>query len=146
MAISCETSDAEIYYSTDNENFNLYSSPIEVSESKTIYAYSQVGVEKSAIVSAKYTIGALYDNIQAMQTAATSTATTMHFTPTSTLQIVYVKSDKKNAYLVDESGYGLLIYNSNGLKLNGETDFDAGQVLSGGTIMGALTLITATQR
>ena len=140
VTLTCTTEGATIYYSTDNENFSVYTGPVNVSETTTLYAYSQVGDEKSATASAKYTIGALYTSIQNMQAAATSTATPMHFTSTSTLQVVFVKSGNKNAYLVDENGYGLLIYNNNGLKLNGETELAAGQVLSGGTLMGALTL------
>ena len=55
VALSCETPNAKIYYSLDNELWSEYSTPIPVTDDLTIYAKAKVGDIESEVVSATYT-------------------------------------------------------------------------------------------
>jgi len=112
VTITCETSGADIYYSTDGENFTKYTAPIEVAATTTIYACSQVGEEKSATVSAAYTIKPLYTTIADILNNITDKKTNVNVQMTSWL-VTYVKgsntyvSDGTNAFLFYGSDLGL---------------------------------------
>ena len=61
--ITCETEGAQIYYSLDNENFQPYTA-LTISETCTVYAYAQIGENKSNTVSAKYFKGIHVSNLE----------------------------------------------------------------------------------
>ena len=60
ITLACSTNGAAIYYTLDGtdptNNSNLYTTPIAISETKTIKAIAIVGNESSSIASATYTI------------------------------------------------------------------------------------------
>ena len=55
VTLACETPNAKIYYSLDNELWSEYSDPIPVTDDLTIYAKAKVGDIESEVVSATYT-------------------------------------------------------------------------------------------
>ncbi len=57
---------ATIYYSTDGENFTEYTAAIAVAEDATIYAYAQMGEEKSVTVSKSYVIAKTYTSLASL--------------------------------------------------------------------------------
>ena len=61
--ITCETEGAQIYYSLDNENFQPYTA-LTITETCTVYAYAQIGENKSNTVSAKYYKGIHVNNLE----------------------------------------------------------------------------------
>ncbi len=60
VTLTCETADAEIYYTLNGDaptnESNLYESPLEITETTTVKAIAYVGSEKSSVASATYTI------------------------------------------------------------------------------------------
>ena len=66
VSISCATSGATIYYTTDGTSpttsSNIYSAPLTISETTTVKAMAVADGEESAIATAKYTIGASTSN------------------------------------------------------------------------------------
>ena len=137
ITLTTATDGATIKYSTDGETYNDYTGAIAVSETTTITAYAEKDGEKSAEVSATYTIRPLYTTVAQLHENVTNDYTPIGFQPESA-QVVYVNG--KNGYLVDNAGNGVLIYNNSALKVNGETELAAGQVLTGGMIYGSLVL------
>ena len=137
VTLTTATDGATIKYSTDGETYNDYTGAIAVSETTTITAYAEKDGEKSAEVSATYTIRPLYTTVAQLHENVTDDYTPIGFQPESA-QVVYVNG--KNGYLVDNAGNGVLIYNNSALKVNGETELAAGQVLTGGMICGSLVL------
>ncbi len=137
ITLTTATDGATIKYSTDGETYNDYTGAIAVSETTTITAYAEKDGEKSAEVSATYTIRPLYTTVAQLHENVTDDYTPIGFQPESA-QVVYVNG--KNGYLVDNAGNGVLIYNNSALKVNGETELAAGQVLTGGMICGSLVL------
>ena len=138
VTLSTTTEGATIYY-TFNESPDLYQyeGPITLNETTTIHAYAQKDDAKSATVSATYTIRPLYTTVAQLHENVTDDYTPIGFQPESAT-VVFVND--KNGYLVDNRGYGVLVYNGGGLKVNSETDLAAGQVLTGGMIRGSLVL------
>lgn len=67
VTISCETSGATIYYtldgSTPTSSSTVYSSPLTISETKTVKAIAIKGSDQSAVATAKYTIGATTNSL-----------------------------------------------------------------------------------
>ncbi len=61
--ITCETEGAQIYYSLDNVNFQPYTA-LTITETCTVYAYAQIGENKSNTVSAKYFKGINVNNLE----------------------------------------------------------------------------------
>ena len=55
VTLSCATPNAKIYYSIDNELWSLYSDPIPVTETTTIWAKAMVGDVESEVSLATYT-------------------------------------------------------------------------------------------
>lgn len=135
VTLSTTTDGATIKYSTDGETYSDYTGAFEVSATTTIQAYAEIDGEKSATVSTTYTIRPNYTTIAQLHEDVTGDNTPIGFTPESAT-VVYVNG--KNGYLVDNEGNGVLVYNNGGLKVNGETALAAGQVLTGGRIMGSL--------
>ncbi len=61
IELTCDTTDAKIYYNqNDTENFSLYKEPIKIKKDSTIHAYAQIGDEetgeKSETVSFEYAL------------------------------------------------------------------------------------------
>lgn len=138
VTLSTTTEGATIYYTfNESPDLYLYDGAIAINETTTINAYAQKDDDKSATVSATYTIRPFYTTAERLQADATSTNTAIGFQPESAT-VVFVNG--KNGYLVDNRGYGVLVYNGGGLKVNSETDLAAGQVLTGGMIRGSLVL------
>ena len=115
VAISCETEGADIYKSTDGENFSKYTSSFPVMSSTTVYAYAEKDGEKSETVSATYIIGSSYDGFAAMQEEVAAEGFTdkaIRYRATGGMTVTFVNG--KNAYLLDGSGNGMLAFNNNG--------------------------------
>lgn len=125
VTISCETAGATIYYTTDGTDptntSTQYTGAIAVSETTTIKAIAYVGETASNIATATYTITTPYTSIPDLFDDATSTSQAVYVTFNNWV-ISGVKNN--NAYLTDNIGNGLIIYQSN-------HGFNTGDVLSG---------------
>lgn len=64
---------ADIYWSTDGENYEAYDEEIEIDATCTIYAYAEIDGVESKVVSETYVVAAEYENIAAMQAAVEAT-------------------------------------------------------------------------
>ena len=56
VTLSCETEGASVYYSFDGTDFTLYTAPVAINESCTLYAYAMHNGAVSATVSFTYTV------------------------------------------------------------------------------------------
>lgn len=125
VTISCETEGATIYYTTDgstpDNTSTQYTTAIPVSTTTTIKAIAYVGETASNIATATYTITTPYTSIPDLFDAATSTSQAVYVTFNNWV-ISGVKNN--NAYITDNIGNGLIIYQSN-------HGFNTGDVLSG---------------
>ncbi len=54
VELTCSDENVTIWYSTDGVNYSQYSSPINITETTTVYAYSMLDGHKSDVVSANY--------------------------------------------------------------------------------------------
>ena len=54
VELTCSDENVTIWYSTDGINYSQYSSPINITETTTVYAYSMLDGHKSDVVSANY--------------------------------------------------------------------------------------------
>ena len=124
VTISCATEGASIYYTTNGADpttsSTKYTAPINVSATTTIKAISVKGSEKSAVVSATYTIEELTSlaNIAALSSQTEGGAYGVTF---NNVVVTYVNGNY--AYLQDASGAIVLYKSGHGLT--------AGQVLNG---------------
>lgn len=65
---------ADIYYSFDGESYNKYTAPVEISETKTLYAYAQIGETKSEVKQGAYSIAKSYASFDALLVDTPTTA------------------------------------------------------------------------
>lgn len=117
IQISCATDGAEIYYSTNGEDYDKYTSSFPVTSTKTVYAYASKDGENSSTVSATYVIGESYDNFGDMQTAVAAdgfTNTAIRYRATGGMYVAFINGS--NAYLIDGEGNGMLVYDNTSVK------------------------------
>lgn len=57
---------ADLYYSYDGESYSKYSTPLTISETKTLYAYAQNGEIKSEVKSGEFAIAKQYASLDAL--------------------------------------------------------------------------------
>ena len=105
VTITCETADAEIYYSINDGEYELYTAPITLSETSTIKAYAEVEDVKSAEVTAKYT--KLTEVATIAEANALGEKTDFIFYGNA----VVVYQNGSNLWVKDETGYGLIYGN-----------------------------------
>ena len=114
VEISCETSGATIYYTTDGteptSSSTLYEGAISISETTTLKAIAIKDGESSNVASATYTIKLPLSTIPAIFEEATSTETNVNVTFGNW---VVSGVSGKNAYVTDNNGNGFIIYKSN---------------------------------
>lgn len=146
VSISCATSGATIYYTTDGSapttSSSVYSSPIAVSTTTTLKAIGvKSGMDNSAVASATYTFPAEYATIAAWRADHTVTSTA---TSVITGDVTVIYQNGSYLYVQDNTG-ALLVYG------NAVTNtYNSGDVISGGlvgtcTIYNGLTEFMATQ-
>ena len=85
LTISCETSDATIYYTTDGTDptnaSTAYSGAIQISSTTTVKAIAvKEGMGDSGVATATYTLGKTYANLEALVAAGTPTGETVRVT------------------------------------------------------------------
>ena len=138
VTISCETSGATIYYTTDGTtpttSSSVYSSPIAISTTTTVKAMGvKAGMSNSSVATAVYNFPAVYATIAAWKaehTAASSVVSSISGDLTAVFQ------NGNSLYVQDATG-GLLIYGNLG------KTYSNGDVISGG-ISGTSTLYNGT--
>ena len=119
VTITCETPGATIYYSTDNENWNEYTGPFDVTEDCTVYAYAELDGMFSAVSVCSFQMATEVDNI------AEANALREHTRFAFNGEVVVTYQNQGNTWIKDDSGYGL-IYDWN------VPEFPQGTVLKGG--------------
>lgn len=127
VSISCATSGASIYYTTDGStptiSSSVYSSPIAVSTTTTIKAMGvKSGMTNSAVASATYTFPAHYATISAWKAAHTTTSSEISVID-GDVTVVY--QNGSSLFVQDATG-ALLLYGNVG------QTYQNGDVISGG--------------
>jgi len=126
VTISCATSGAKIYYTTDGttptSSSTEYTGPITISTTTTLKAIAYVGDEKSSIASATYTILEILESIAEVKELSSGDKFTLKLTDA---QVLYVNGT--DSYIKDATG--AILFFRCGLS------FTAGQILNG-TISG----------
>jgi len=105
VELTCSTDGAQIYYSTDDENYTLYNAAFTINQSCTVYAYAMVGDDKSSTVNAKFTKRAEVSTLA--EANALSNKTDFVFYG----NVVVVYQNGSNLWVKDDSGYGLIYGN-----------------------------------
>ena len=137
VTISCETSGATIYYTTDGTapttSSSVYSSPIAISETTTVKAMAaKSGMTNSSVATATYTITQLTEitTIAGLWEFANTVGTTA--TQVSvTFNDWYVSGVKSSQAIITDGQYGFVIYQSG-------HGFTAGDKLNGTVVCNAL--------
>lgn len=119
VTITCATPDATIYYSTDNENWNEYTGPFDVTENCTIYAYAELNGMYSAVSLCSFEMATEVDNIAEANDLREHTRFAFNG------EVVVTYQNQGNTWIKDDSGYGLM-YDWN------VPEFPQGTVLKGG--------------
>jgi len=126
VTISCETSGATIYYTTDGSepttSSTQYTGPVTISSTTTLKAIAAVGSSTSGVSSATYTITEILESIAEVKALSSGDKFTLKLT---NAQVIYVNGT--DVYVQDETG-AILFYRS-GLEV------ETGQTLNG-TISG----------
>ena len=112
VVLSTTTDEATIYYSTDGENFSVYSGAISVTETTTISAYTKKGEEVSATVTATYTINPPITTITDLNAAATQGGSNGASVKYKFTDIYVAYASGSYNYITDGTNYALL-YGSN---------------------------------
>jgi len=122
VAISCPTSGAKIYYTTNGSDpttgSTQYSAPFTLSSNTTVKAISAKDGDVSEVVSAVYEFGTAtqVDNIAAYQNVADGTVV-MFKNPVSVLA---QSQNKRYLYVKDNSGYALIYSDCGQTYVNGD--------------------------
>ena len=117
VQISCATDGAEIYYSTNGDDYDKYTSSFPVTSTKTVYAYASKDGENSSTASATYVIGNTYDAFKNMHSDVAAdgfTNTAIRYRATGGMYVAFINSS--NAYLIDGEGNGMLVYDNTSVK------------------------------
>lgn len=125
VALACATEGATIYYQTSGDwgDAQVYSAPIIVDESKTIYAYAALGADKSVETSAAYIIKETEHNIVSSIWGIYGLAAGDEFTYVNDVTVVFVQGN--NMIVTDGTRY-ILVYGSTG------KTYKAGDVIPSG--------------
>lgn len=113
IQISCATDGAEIYYSTNGEDYEKYKSSFPISGTTTVYAYATKNGENSSTASATYVIGNTYDAFKNMHSDVAAdgfTNTAIRYRATGGMYVAFINGS--NAYLIDGEGNGMLVYDN----------------------------------
>ena len=102
VTLTCETEGAEIYYSINDGEYQLYSAPFTLTETATVKAYAKVGDVQSAIVTAKFTKRVEVSNIA----EANALDNKVDFIFNGNVIVTY--QNGKNLWIRDGSGSGLI--------------------------------------
>ena len=105
VTITCETTEATIYYSTDGENYVEYAAPFTITESCTVQAYAELEGVQSNIVSAKY--------IKLVEVSTLAEANDLDNKTDFIFygNVVTVYQYGSNLWVKDDTGYGLIYGN-----------------------------------
>jgi hypothetical protein len=111
VTISCGTSGAAIFYSTDDSTWVPYTSPVTVSTTETLYAYAtRAGFVQSATGSAAFILSvgpAFLGSVAATDTVGAGTVTTGSLdTSAATLVVVIVGGSSQDPTVSDSAGNG----------------------------------------
>ena len=126
VQISCATDGAEIYYSTNGEDYDKYTSSFPVTSTKTVYAYASKDGENSSTASATYVIGNTYDAFKNMHSDVAAdgfTNTAIRYRATGGMYVAFINGS--NAYLIDGEGNGMLVYDNSSV-----SNLNVGQKMS----------------
>ena len=108
VSITCATEGAQIYYGFDGETFEAYTGAFTITDACTVYAYAQLGEDKSATVSAKYYKALEVANIAEANALKDKT----NFAYNGEAVVTYQWKNEKNGYIStwikDATGYGLI--------------------------------------
>ena len=141
VELSCETSGATIYYTTDGttpsaSNGTVYTTAINVSTTTTIKAIAiATGMTDSDVATATYTIEQPYSTIPALFAAATNTEQDVRVTFNNWV-VSGVSTNGKSVYVTDNIGNGFIIYFTSDMS----GTFAAGNILSGTAVACKLKL------
>lgn len=119
VTITCATPGATIYYSADNENWNEYTGPFDVTEDCIIYAYAELDGNFSAVSVCTFKMATEVDNI------GEANALREHTRFAFNGEVIVTYQNEGQTWIKDDSGYGL-IYDWN------VPEFPQGTVLKGG--------------
>ena len=122
VAISCWTSGAKIYYTTNGSDpttsSTQYSAPFTVSSNTTVKAISAKDGETSDVVSATYEFGTATPvaNIAAYQGVADGTVVIFN----NPVNVLAQSANKRYLYVMDNSGYALIYSDCGQTYVNGD--------------------------
>ncbi len=128
VTITCDTTDAIIYYTLDGSkpttSSAVYSTPITIDSNITLKAIAVKGTNKSVVATAAYTFPffRVLDNIAAFK-AQTSTDTI--FKVNSPMTVIFQTADKYHTFLQDSSA-AIYVYSTM------DKAYQAGDVINGG--------------
>lgn len=128
VTITCDTTDAIIYYTLDGSkpttSSAVYSTPITIDSNITLKAIAVKGTNKSVVATAGYTFPffRVLDNIAAFK-AQTSTDTI--FKVNSPMTVIFQTADKYHTFLQDSSA-AIYVYSTM------DKAYQAGDVINGG--------------
>ncbi len=130
VSISCEDSNATIYYTLDgttpNDSATIYTEPFTVEATTTVKAIAFTeGLNPSNIASATYTFPVEVPNIAAFKAANTTTNNTIY---KITGDVTFVFESGSNLFIEDSTA-GLLIYDNQNVISN---EYTEGDIIKGG--------------
>ena len=110
VTITCETENATIYYSTDEQaTWTEYAGPFTITEAGKVYAYAQVDTVQSAIVSNNYfKVEVEVDNIGEANALDKGKKFLFNGEATVTYQWKNPKNQYVNTWIKDATGSGLI--------------------------------------
>ncbi len=129
----------DIYYTTDGSDptssttANKYTATFSVSETTTVKAAAKDGDKWSSVVTSTISIAKTYNSFKELQENVTTTSQPAVINFKNAI-VTAVNKSGNNAYVVDEDGYGALIYADN-------HGFEAGDKITG-KATGAFVLYT----
>ena len=125
VALSCETTGANIYYSINGADAVLYNAPFTISATANVTAYAVLGEDTSSVATAQYTFPVFVSNIAAFYAAANADLFKI------TGDVTYVYRNGRYMYVKDATG-GLLVFDSYNPVIT--TEYNEGDVISGGIV------------